>query len=350
MKKAMKGCLILMIVLPIGLLVALRPWEILKEPLTISENKTLDVVSWSLERPLADIGIGDSLTRIYREDLSANFTAFIDDYNTPPNEYGSDYLDIPIKITASVDKGFIHFVNITFWEDYEGSQVDIFSAESWSQYAHIENLSITRYIHLFLKGRGLKAFVELAGVNHPNNVSFGFFAHWILRSPKNYTNQLEIRFELIYFNGTAYKRIVQPFLLKAGPDDNNSFEKAQEITANGTYSMLYIGQNDADDYYKVYLNDGYVIYVYATGTSSPKPVFYLDLYDPNGEWRTGTSYACSNTLSFTADSTGYWLIRVHIYDDTSGFYSLYVSLHYPYSSGGGGCPYVYAWNWKSVCN
>ena len=325
MKKAMKGCLILMIVLPIGLLIALRPWEILKEPLTISESKTLDVVSWSLERPLADIGIGDSLTRIYREDLSANFTAFIDDYNTPPNDYGSDYLQIQINITASVDKGFIHFVNITFWEDYEGSQVHLFSAESWSQYAHIENLSITRYVHLFLKGRGLKAFVELAGVNHPNNVSFGFFPRWILRSPKNYTNQLEIRFELIYFNGTACKRIVQPFLLKAGPDDNNSFEKAQEIAANRTYSMLYIGSNDVDDYYKVYLNEEYVVDIQLKGIPPPA-LCDLELYDIKGRLVTYSNYDCNHNITYSINSSGYHYIRVH-QRINFGFYNLTIETH-----------------------
>lgn len=45
-------------------------------------------------------------------------------------------------------------------------------------------------------------------------------------------------------------------------------------------------------------------------------------------WKCGTSYACSNNLSFTADSTGYWFIRVHIYDDTLGFYNLHVSVVY----------------------
>jgi hypothetical protein len=74
--------------------------------------------------------------------------------------------------------------------------------------------------------------------------------------------------------------------------------------------------------------------VNATGIGFPKPVFYLDLYDPNGIWKNGTSYAYSNSLKFTADSTGNWLIRVHIYDDTHGFYNLYVSVYYP--SGGGG--------------
>jgi len=328
MRKTMKGCLILMIVLPIGLLAALRPWEILKEPLTISENKTLDAISWSLERPIADIGIGDSLTRIYSGDLSANFTMFIDDYDSDSWAYGgSDYLQIQINITASVDKGFIHFVNITFWEDYEGSQVDIFSAESWSQYARIENLSITRYIHLFLRGRGLKAFVELAGVNHPRGVSFGCFAHWILRSSKNYTNQLEVRFELIYFNGTVYKRIVQPFLLKAGPDDNNSFEKAQEIAANRTYSMLYIGSNDVDDYYKVYLNEGYVVNIqlpkWLPGAIANCD---LELYNPDRKLIAHSPHNYTHTITYSISYSGYYYIRVH-WLAGFGFYNLTIETH-----------------------
>ena len=218
-----------------------------------------------------------------------------------------------------------------------------------------------RSIDVFDMNDGLwqKANATALTYDYVVDASLSLVVHWILKTSNSVgTHSLTITATAEYYEYSMLTGEIIPkdpistsVNLKIGPDDNDNPDSADEIST-GWHYRLYIGGYDANDYYKIYVTRGYVIYVYATGTSSPKPVFYLDLYDPNGEWRTGTSYACSNTLSFTADSTGYWLIRVHIYDDTSGFYSLYVSLHYPYSSGGGGggCPYVYAWNWKSVCN
>ncbi len=306
-------------ILPLGLLTAFRLGGIIKEPLTISENKTLEGFSWSIERPIGPIGIKESLTKVYDEDILANFTVFIDDYD------GSDVMTQQINVSAYVSGGFVSFVNITFWEDYKDSQVNFFEDIAWPKYyASPKNLSIIRHDDRYLS-RGLKAFVELAGVNSPKSVSFGCFVDWILRSPQNYTHQLEIRFELIYFNGTAYKRIVQPFQLKVGPDDNNSLEKAEEIVADRTYSMLYIGPNDIDDYYRVYLNEGSTVTIKLRGIAPPA-LCNLELYDIDGKLVAYSNYDVNHNITYTISSSGYWLIRVHQIVNF-GFYYLTVETH-----------------------
>ncbi len=242
---------------------------------------------------------------------------------------GSDTITMQVNITASTSEGFISLINIPFWEEYERSQIDFFEENAWPKYyAHVENLSITcHYDFLGKYGGGLKAFVELAGVNSPKSVSFGCFVNWILRSPQNYTNQLEVRFELIYFNGTAYKRIVQPFLLQAGPDDNNSFETATEISVGKEYSRLYIGPNDVDDYYKVYLNEGQTISIqffkWLPGAAANTD---MELYSPDGKLAIRSPHDYIHTITYTINSSGYWFIKVH-WIRNLGFYTLTIETH-----------------------
>jgi hypothetical protein len=303
-----------------GLLITFRLSGILRGPLTISENKTLDAASWSIERPAAIIHIGDLLRHVYNGDVSANYAIFIDDYHGNSWDYGgNDVINMQVNVTASIGKGFIHSANITFWEDYKNSFVNFFEDVAWpKQYAHVENLSIIRHKDWLIKP-GLKAFVELAGLNNPKSVSFSCFVDWVLRSPQNYTHQLEVRFELVYFNGTAYNRLVQPFQLKIGPDDNNSFEKAEEIVAGKTY-RFYIGPNDVDDYYKVYLNEGSTVSIRLKGIAPPA-LCDLELYDNNGKLAAYSNYDVSHNVTYTISSSGYWIIRVHQIENF-GFYNL----------------------------
>jgi hypothetical protein len=310
--KSWKVVLLLSVIAPMGLLATFRLGGILREPLTISENKTLDAVSMSMERPAGNIDIKDSLIKVYDEDVLANFTVFIDDYQAGEWAYGgSDIVTIQINVTAITGKGFMNFVNITFWEDYENSFVNFFGDNAWPKdFAHVENLSIIGHKDWLIKP-GLKAFVELAGVNNPKSVSFSCFVDWVLRSPQNYTHQLEVRFELVYFNGTAYNRLVQPCLLKIGPDDNNSFGKAEEIVAGKTY-RFYIGPNDVEDYYKVYLKEGSIVSV-KLFKWSPGSVANcnLELYNPNREVAAYSTHNYTHTITYQINHSGYWFIKVN---------------------------------------
>lgn len=322
MLKSWKVVLLLSVIAPMGLLATFRLAGILKEPLTISENKTLDAVSWSVERPAASIHIGDLLRHFYDGDVSVNYAVFIDDYLGVSWDYGgSDVINMQINVTASIGKGFIYSANITFWENYKSSFVNFFEDIAWPKYyAYVENLSIISRKDWLIEP-GLKAFVELAGLNNPKSVSFSCFVDWVLRSPQNYTHQLEVRFELVYFNGTAYKRLTQPCMLKIGPDDNNSFEKAEEIAAGKTY-RFYIGPNDKNDYYKVYLNEGCTANIeFLNWQTITVANCYLKLYSPDRKLSASTTYNYTHTITHQINYSGYWFIQVH-WGAGFGFYTL----------------------------
>lgn len=321
----LKVALLLSVVVPVGLLEAFKVTGVLREPttpITVSQTTTLETVGWEVERPDGDLNIQERIESMLEdEDVCVSQGILIGSYDPESGRYGgSDSLLLTVNVTATVQKGYVESVYLAFFEHYENARIDFFEAH---QLLRFENLSIVD-----LKDWSQQVFINLSGVNRPNGVCLWAPVDWVLRSPNNQTHQMEIAFEVIHFNGTVYKKVVQPCHLKIGPDDNNSFETADEISNGMTYSMLYLGGYDRRDYYKIHVDKGLVIHVYAPdGTSLAEPNFYLDLYDPNGEWKAGSPDCYSpHSVTLTADATGYWFIKAQI-DDNHGFYTLKVTVH-----------------------
>ena len=90
--------------------------------------------------------------------------------------------------------------------------------------------------------------------------------------------------------------------------------------------MLYIGGYDTEDYYKIYLEKGYNFYVYLEETSHDVDID-IYLYDPNQIERVHkiiVEFPYYTYFQFTADSSGYWYIRVKRRSEDYCFYSLFV--------------------------
>jgi hypothetical protein len=183
------------------------------------------------------------------------------------------------------------------------------------------------------------------------DASLCIVVHWILRTPNDSgSHSLTITAIAEYYEYSIITGEIIPknpvstsVNLKIGPDNNNNFPSAQQISTGWTY-RLYIGGYDSNDYYKISVNAGYMIYVYFEETSGIASAnIRLYLYNPSQTEKakiTLTPPPYYTYISFTADSSGTWYIRVEALSGQA-FYNLYVSVYYP--SGGGGCPILYVW-------
>lgn len=199
--------------LTIVLVVALNPKEI-----TIAENTTLDPVVWTFQRPangsVQFVYIDEKLNTAYLSDgLSAMFRIIIGIYcenSTARN--GADYVTMGIRInsTATNPNGFIESVYVVFHRDSQPSLVD------WIEtYFYYENLSLSGFSSGWTSQQAYeKAYVELAGANHPDRTYFKATTEWSLLTPNSQSHQIEVAYEITYYNGTAYKKIIQPFQLR----------------------------------------------------------------------------------------------------------------------------------------
>jgi len=326
-----KAALLLLIVVPVGFLTFFVFDRFLNGSVVVSETTVLETVEWQIERPAYAIGIGDVINASYENgEVSIDSSILIYNFISKPNEYGSTFANMRTSINASVVEGFISFVNVSFWEGYGKSRVSFGNLDEEVREYRVENLSIESWAHglgkWWLLRADLKGFVTLKGAGQPKRVYFSCFPHWILNSPENHTHRLEVRFELVYFNGTAYKKIVQPFLLKVGPDNNSSFETATELSKNQTFERLYVGGYDKNDCYRIYVDKNENVSINLKETSHDADI-NIYVYDPDRTEKISKELYESpycTSLSFTADKTGYWYIQIELRDDQC-FYTLTIN-------------------------
>ena len=211
--REMKALFVLSIIVPVSLLVTLRLTGILEGPITITETTTLEAVKWEFQRPTHASDINDKLNITYTVDeFSANMHVLPVFYSESPVMDDNDYLRIitVVNSTAINSNCFIETVHVAFDKDSQPSLV------SWIPgYLDFENLSLVGVSSGWTSGEDYKeAYVKLAGEGHPKGIYFRATVEWSLLTSNNQTHQMEVTYELTYYNGTAYKKVIQPFQLR----------------------------------------------------------------------------------------------------------------------------------------
>lgn len=197
-----KSILLLSMILPIALFTGLKVTGITPTP--EPETITLAPRVWQFNRTPDFTIINQSLTATYGDNSSQMSFLVLADGLFPATPVMSTYIDLGLEFTATpLTSGFsVASVLVYFGSDIQPSatELDLLSMS-------IENLTV----------RSMVVSGEQAGVLLLGNVSQGsgchFFvvAFWWLFAPDNVTCQRQVNFEVTYFNGTAYERIVQSF-------------------------------------------------------------------------------------------------------------------------------------------
>jgi hypothetical protein len=186
------------VVLTMVLLAALSPRE-----LTIAENTTLDQIVWSFQRPGQDTIINETLESPYFDGgLSANFKIYLAQYIEGVSDQ-LDHLYIILSVNASVSSAgdFVESARLFAYKD-QISMIDWIETEF-----KFENLSIVALVDGY-KWK-TQAYIELADVNHTQAIHARDVIRWSFLTPNTESHRLEVAFEIIYYNGTAYNKIVQ---------------------------------------------------------------------------------------------------------------------------------------------
>jgi hypothetical protein len=200
-------------VVPVSLLATFRLTGIIKEPIMISKTITLDVVEWEFTRPLHDqfISINESVNTVYdSNDIKVNYRVFIAEYVPGSWEWipPGPYLDMAIEINSSVANavGFIEKIHVTF-KNFQPSNVILLRT-----FLDPVNLSL---IDVMDGSFGEEGRIFLAGVNHPLETYFSAaLFHWFLLTQNTQESQMEVMFEITYYDGTVYSKVIQPFRLR----------------------------------------------------------------------------------------------------------------------------------------
>ena len=206
----MKAFFILSIVVPVGLLTTLRLTGILKESLTIAETTTSETVEWEFQRPDNYLAIEKTLrVPFVQNGLSATFNLIIDQYVPATLVFRDDwvYVTMMMNFTVTNPHAFIESVSAAFSPDNQ-SLLEGFITRHYSA----ENLSLTGFSWSQREGLVQTSF---EGTGQPRSAYLSAWDYWILIvGSTNQTHQLDVAYELTYYNGTAYNRVIQPFQIR----------------------------------------------------------------------------------------------------------------------------------------
>lgn len=203
----MKALFVLSVVVPVSLLTTLRLTGILSERVAARETITLELVKREFGRPSQTMVLGDVLRSPYASsEVSGVLQLTVADYleHTGAIHYDTVRIVVSINLTATNLNGSIESVNILFSEDSGRTRVNLDLSDFF-----LENLSLFEHTNY-----NSKALIGLTGVNHPGNIYFSATALWKLPSTVTQTEKMRVSYELVYYNGTFYKKVIQPFQIR----------------------------------------------------------------------------------------------------------------------------------------
>jgi len=319
--KDRKIALVLSVVLIVALLAVFEWSELMVKTIPTMETETLETIRWKCEKPTRGIDIGqDVSTQFVSSEISAELKFRLYSY------FPDSGLDMDVEMAASNIEGYVRDIYVSLEEDYAYSTV-FWSDTYYSVYGNLSVLAVKDSDTL----SGAKAFFGLANVNQSKQVYLRKALFWGVAAPYNHTSLLKASFEFTYFNGTFYKKVIQPFEFKIMPDDNNSFETAEEVH-EGKYSWLYVDCTyDNLEYYKIYVAYLNHITVNMTNTT-PGVNFNLYLYekmDANYSLVSSSEKATDQTEMVVGNEShsggSWWYIQVNA-ASANGFYDMSIAL------------------------
>jgi hypothetical protein len=295
------------IFVPIGLLAAFKFTDLLTEPHHVA-TILLDSVSWSMERPSETITVGKSIENIYSNDgILVGMTTKIYEYRENPSSgpfFGRDGVALGVYIT--VTQGVIKEITVKFYPTDTNATLFI-SQNEWALI--LSNATVIRMKQV--GERNSEAYISAIASNSP--CSLKTLAYWVFNDENVEDHKLKGTYEIVYFNGSVYQKIVAPIILNVWPDAGNRFETAKAIDP-GVYIGSLHWEVDPEDFYGIMVGEGQVIDVQMIPQTLEvyHPNYDLYLYDPNRTLRSNSSSRGTITerITFIADSTGIWYIQV----------------------------------------
>jgi hypothetical protein len=324
--------LLLSVLIPISLFAVFKISGLAGGPLAIAETTTLDTITWNRERPYLYPNIPGPYTvnaSYVTDDIALSFGFELNTYVGGPS---SERLQGPSlrPLNASVPNGFIVSVELTFKEAYPTSHASF----EWD--GNYENLTLHKVLggsdnFAVLGTKSVKAYLKASAIGQPRGVYMAWQGvAYFLCSQYNQTHHIMIETAVTYFNGTVYKRLVQPVELVYGPDHNNSFEAAEEIGFGQRTAYIDNDVNgDPVDYYKIWLHDRQTVQV-SSLVEGGGVVFgpSMFIYDPEKNVEVCWGYRQNETLSqitLNINQTDWWYIKVTGEEIGGGIYVLDVS-------------------------
>jgi hypothetical protein len=289
-----------------------------------------EAVTWEIERPTDIFGpMNEIVENTYSDDgCSILFNVSIPHYDDSDWRWGgSASLFLDACMEANVSEGFVDGLSISFNENYNWSQIDVWKDTPLES----ENLETRSVVDCADKagwtgglGESLKGCVAAVGVKKPGHVCYRISVDWILQSPQNQSHSMEASLQLTYNNGTTLKEVILPVVLKVASDAGDTLETAKEI-GFGNYTGWHHILIDPEDFYKVWMEEGKTVKIQFSQKPPLGTIFDLYLYNTSCDLVASSCSKIRNhieEITYTINQTGWWYIQVVNSHAGFGLYTL----------------------------
>jgi hypothetical protein len=199
--------MLLSILAPVSLLAAFRLVGVIPEP-QAPETITLETMQWQMERPSEHTGFYDNTRSVYADDfisISVDTPRYVDN-----DDWSGDFLDVWVLFNGSISTVVARFQPID-----PSSVIDI--DEEVFQNPPRYPTAVANMTLVGVKGVGTnstEAYVKARATDSPS--SLAVVTYWLFYDviENNKDHKLEMTFEVTYFNGTIYRRIIAPATLE----------------------------------------------------------------------------------------------------------------------------------------
>lgn len=248
-----KVILVFLILVPMIVLAGIIFSSLGSRPPILPDTVNQNLVTWESVKPAFFFSWEQRINSIFFDAGWINASVYLGTFDP-----GMQSWELDLNLSASLREGFVQNVTVAILSNSSTSYVDIYEIypTNPSEFVSWENLNLTRYGQgLGFNGNAEKAFVEFMGdsSSHETSISVRPFC-WLEGTP-NETQQVIVSFETTYFNGTNYKKVVQPFSLKLFTEYEGTFATAREVMANQTVTAFIVGDRSSD-FFEVYLEQG----------------------------------------------------------------------------------------------
>ncbi len=233
---------LLAITVSMSLLATLFLTGVLEWPIAISETVTLEVIRWEFRRPEFEmphmyVSIAEKVEALYDYILWVNPKIRVGTYVGDASGWLSSEIAMSVELNSTTTNPnvLLESVCIILRKDNR-------SIVEWQE-------SLTSLGNLLLVSssegspRDRELHVDLRSLNRSKGVFLSAPVMWSTMPPSNQTHQLDVSFEPVYYNGTVYKKVIQPFQLKFVVNEGNASERFARSRGCITKVSLSIAPN-----------------------------------------------------------------------------------------------------------
>jgi len=200
---------LLAVVLPVSFLITFRLIGVLPEPQN-PETVTLEVVSWQMKRPsLHHLTVDERVENAYANDgvntgVGIHIYEYFEDALTPPFS-GRDGISLGTEINVTVLSGFP--VSMVAHYHPTDEKATVYISKTFQEQ---RNITVTRMKQIGTKTTDAYIIAQFSSQSSYLKTE----VYWVFDDQNSENHQLNVKLEVIYYNGTNYLKTVLPILLE----------------------------------------------------------------------------------------------------------------------------------------